>query len=138
MGGQHSAARSPVSTPIKFVFAGAVAAAVNFCARIVLSHFVAYSTAIVLAFLLGLVTAFLLNRQFVFRGATNRLHSQILWFVAINLLALAQTLLISLLLARIVLPELGIAWHREEIGHAFGIAVPIFTSYLGHLRLTFR
>jgi len=58
--------------------------------------------------------------------------------VAVNMLALLQTLLVSLLLARIVLPKLGVSWHSEEIAHAIGIAVPIVTSYIGHQRLTFR
>src|SRR5258706_2489790 len=115
---QPAAIRAPFSMSIKFLFAGAAAALVNFSARIAFSLFVPYTVAIVLAFFLGITTAFVLNRQFVFSGSTNRLHAQILWFLAVNLLALVQTLLISLLLARIVLPNLGVTWHSEEIAHA--------------------
>ena len=136
--GQSTAIRAHVSMSIKFLLAGAAAAVLNFCARIVFSMFVPYTVAIVLAFGLGMAAAFVLNRQFVFSGSTNRLHQQILWFVAVNMLALVQTLLLSLLLARIVLPKLGVTWHSEEIAHAIGIVLPIFTSYIGHQRLTFR
>jgi putative flippase GtrA len=136
--GQSTAIRADMLTPVKFLLASGAAAVLNFCARIAFSVFVPYTVAIVLAFGLGMATAFVLNRQFVFSGSTNRLHQQVLWFVAVNLLALVQTLLVSLLLARIVLPKLGVTWHSEEIAHAFGIAVPIFTSYIGHQRLTFR
>lgn len=136
--GQPTAIRAHLLMPVKFLLAGGAAAVLNFCARIGFSVFVPYTVAIVLAYGLGMAAAFVLNRQFVFSGSTNRLHEQILWFVAVNLLALAQTLLVSLLLARIVLPALGITGHVEEIAHAVGIAVPIFTSYLGHQRLTFR
>jgi putative flippase GtrA len=135
---QNSVPRSPLPTPVKFLFVGAAAAALNFCTRIVLSRFVPYSAAIALAFLTAMAAAFILNRQFVFAGATNRLHRQMLWFLTVNLLALGQTLLVSLLLAQVVLPKLGIASYREEIAHAVGIAIPIFTSYISHKRLTFR
>jgi putative flippase GtrA len=136
--GQSTAIRANMLTPVKFLLASGAAAALNFCARVVFIMFVPYSVAIVLAFGLGMAAAFVLNRQFVFSGSRNRLHQQALWFVAVNMLALAQTLLVSLLLARIVLPKLGMTWHSEEIAHAIGIAVPIFTSYIGHQRLTFR
>ena len=126
------------STPIRFVLASGAAAAVNFATRIVFSVFVPFALAIVLAYLAGMTTAFLLNRRFVFTASTNRLHQQVFWFVMVNLLALAQTLLVSLLLARFGLPALGVTWHAEEIAHAIGIAIPVFTSYISHRRLTFR
>jgi len=125
-------------TPIRFLIAGGMAAVVNFCVRIALSIYLSYPIAIVLAYAIGMATAFVLNRKFVFQAATNRLGNQITWFVVINLLAVVQTLAVSLLLARILLPAFHFTWHIEEIAHAVGIAVPIFTSYLGHKHLTFR
>ncbi len=74
----------------------------------------------------------------VFRGSSNRLHQQIAWFVTVNALALLQTLVVSLLLADILLPWFGVTWHVAEIAHAAGIVVPIFTSYMGHKKWTFR
>lgn len=125
-------------TPIRFVLAGGAAAVVNFFSRVLLSLYMPYAAAIVFAFFLAMATAFLLNRRFVFRAATRALHHQVFWFVAVNLLALLQTLAVSLLLADYVLPQVGVTWHAETIAHAFGIAIPIFTSYFGHKRLTFR
>jgi len=133
-------ARKPAdrSAPVRFVLAGAAAAAVNFGARVLLSLRLPYPAAIVVAYALGMATAFLLNRRFVFRGSTNPLHRQIGRFIAINVLALAQTLGISMLLADWLFPRLGVAWHAPELAHAVGIVVPIFTSYLGHRHWTFR
>ena len=122
---------------LRFLVVGGFAAAVNFGSRIVLSHWLPYVTAIVSAYLLGLVTAFVLNRLFVFTGATNRLHLQMFWFVMVNAVALLQTLLVSLLFKYVVLPWLGIGWHAEEIAHAFGVVTPIFTSYFGHKHFSF-
>jgi putative flippase GtrA len=125
-------------TPVRFLLAGATAALVNFGTRVLFSIQVDYALAVVMAYCCGMATAFLLNRRFVFHGATNRVHQQIAWFVAVNALALLQTLAVSLLLAEVVLPGIGFSWHAREIAHAAGIAVPIFTSYMGHKTWTFR
>lgn len=123
---------------VKFVVAGGVAAIANFCSRLLLSEFIPYVPAIVIAYGIGMLTAFLLNRLFVFRGSANTLQQQATWFIAVNLLAVLQTVLISLLLARIVFPSIGMAFHAETVAHAVGVVVPVFTSYMGHKMLTFR
>jgi putative flippase GtrA len=123
---------------IQFVLVGGFAALVNFLARIVLNMWLPYSAAIVVAYLFGMATAFLLNKMFVFREATNRIHHQIMWFTIINVAAMLQTLCVSLFLNAIALPYLGIRWHTELIAHAVGVATPILTSYVGHKRLSFR
>jgi putative flippase GtrA len=129
---------SRLATLFRFVMASGFAALLNFSTRIVLSEFMLYSGAIVVAFFVGMTTAFLLNRRFVFQTASQQLSWQVGWFVLINLLALVQTLAVSLLLAWQILPMLGVAWHNEEIAHAVGIVVPIITSYFAHKLITFR
>lgn len=121
-----------------FLLAGGVAAAANFGSRILFSLVFSYVPAIVLAYCAGMITAFTLNRRFVFIGADNPLHTQAAWFVAINLLAVLQTLSVSLILARWLFPVTGMTFHPETVAHAFGVAVPVVTSYIGHKALTFR
>lgn len=123
---------------VQFVAVGGFAAVVNFLSRILLNHWMSYATAIVLAYLLGMITAFVLNRLIVFRNATNDLHQQIFWFCMVNLAAVLQTLLVSLLLNDIVFPHMHFEWHTETVAHAIGVAVPIVTSFIGHKRLSFR
>jgi len=123
---------------VHFVAAGGIAALVNFLSRIALSLVMPYPSAIALAYALGMVTAFTLNRRFVFPAGNEHPGKQALWFSAINLIALVQTLAVSLVLARSLLPSLGIEIWREEIAHAIGIVVPMFSSYVGHRRLSFR
>jgi len=132
------AALPAISRPARFVLAGAVAASVNFGSRVLLSLALPFAAAIVCAHALGMATAFVLIRQFVFKEATNRLHEQLAWFIAVNVLAAIQTLIVSLALADFVLPWAGVSWHAHEIAHAAGILAPIFTSYVAHQRLTFR
>lgn len=120
-----------------FLLAGGIAALANFGSRIAFSLVLPYVTAIVLAYLVGMATAFALNRAFVFTEASNPVAQQAWRFALVNLAAVAQTLAISLLLARWLLPALGIVQHAETLAHAVGVVVPVFTSYLGHRHFSF-
>ena len=123
---------------LRFLLVGGFAAGVNIGSRILFSHWLPYPVAICAAFVLALATAFLLNRSFVFAQGADAVHVQAMWFTLVNLAALVQTLAVSLLLARYLLPMAGVVRGAETIAHAVGVAVPIFTSYLGHQRLSFR
>ena len=120
-----------------FLLAGGIAAAVNFLSRILFNQVLGYATSIVLAYLVGMVTAFLLNRHAVFAPSGKSVKVEAFWFSVVNVLAVLQTLVISLLLANWGLPALGIDAFRKEIAHAIGIAVPAVTSYFGHRYWTF-
>lgn len=120
-----------------FLIAGSLAAAVNFGSRILLSQWLHYVPAIVIAYCLGMMTAFALNRIMVFQKTDNALTRQITWFIVVNLGAVVQTIAISLLLARWFLPTLGVDFHNETIAHAVGVAIPVVTSYFGHKYLSF-
>lgn len=121
-----------------FLVAGGIAAVANFLSRIGLGFVLPYAVSIVVAYCIGMLTAFLLNRAFVFKATSRPVYTQASWFVAVNLLALLQTLLISLLLARWLFPAIGMGFHPETVAHAVGVVVPVFTSYLGHKHLSFR
>lgn len=133
-----STQRSSPPRPLAFVAVSAFAALCNFVTRVVLTRIVPYPAAIVGAFFVGLGTAFYLNRRFVFEAEDGSLVRQLVAFVAVNLVGLAQTMIVSLLLVDVVLPSLGIRRFAEEIAHAIGIASPIVTSYFGHAYITFR
>jgi len=49
-----------------------------------------------------------------------------------------QTLIISVVLARWLLPALGVVQRVEAIAHLIGVMVPVVTSYVGHRIATFR
>ena len=119
-----------------FLLVGGFAAFVNFTSRIGFSVFLPYPVAIVAAYVVGMITAYVLNRWIVF-ASTAAVWSEPARFVLVNVLAVLQTFAISLLLNYIVLPWLGVAVYREEIAHACGVCVPVFTSYLGHKYWTF-
>lgn len=121
-----------------FLLTGGIAAAVNFGSRILYNQWMGFSAAIVLAYITGMVTAFVLARLFVFRDSQRALHHSALCFVLVNGVAVLQTWAISLLLADWLLPALGVHQYVHELAHAAGVVVPVFTSYLGHKHLSFK
>ncbi len=123
---------------IAFLVTGGIAAAVNFGSRILLTPWLGFGTSVVVAYLIGMATAFLLARAFVFTESKQSVHQSALWFVAVNALAVAQTWALSMALAYWALPGLGVTRFVEEIAHAVGVVVPVFTSYLGHKHFSFR
>lgn len=122
---------------VLFVLAGGTAALVNFASRIALSQWLDYVPAIAIAYCLGMATAFTLNKLFVFNRAHTHLARQMAWFTVVNVAAVLQTIGISLLFAKVILPAAGVTEHAETIAHAIGVAIPVFSSYLGHKYLSF-
>jgi len=122
---------------VAFLVTGGLAALANFGARIVLNQWMPFSWAVVLAYGVGMVTAFVLARAFVFTDSRQQTHKSVLFFVLVNLVAVAQTWTVSMLLAQWLLPALGVDRFVREIAHGVGVVVPVFTSYLGHKRWSF-
>lgn len=123
---------------LRFLITGGLAAGVNFISRIVYNQWLDFKLSVVLAYLSGMLTAFLLARRLVFGKGSQRLHHSAIYFVLVNLVAIVQTLVISIGLADYGLPALGLKDYVPEIAHAAGIMFPVFTSYLGHKRWSFR
>lgn len=121
-----------------FLLTGGLAAAVNFGSRILYNQWCDFSMAVILAYLTGMITAFVLARMFVFKQSSQSMQRSALYFTLVNLVAVIQTWLISMGLALYLLPMLGITHFSREIAHAIGVAAPVFTSYLGHKRWSFR
>ncbi len=121
-----------------FLLTGGTAAAVNFGSRILYSVWLPFSYAVILAYLTGMVTAFVLAKLFVFKASQQSMQRSAVFFVIVNLVAIAQTWAISMLLLYVVFPAWGFSFYAAESAHAVGVVVPVFTSYLGHKRWSFK
>ena len=121
-----------------FLVAGGIAAAANVGSRILFSRLVGLELAVILAYLVGMTVAFVLMRAAVFPPSAAPIGRQVALFAAVNLAALLQTLVVTLLLARWLLPAAGLRSHVEEIAHIVGVCVPIVTSFFGHKYLSFK
>jgi putative flippase GtrA len=133
------AARWPgLPTFVRFLLAGGSAAAVNVAARLLFSLVLPYAAAIVAAYLAGMAAAYLLNRLLVFGAGDRGLTGEVAAFALVNLAGVAQTLGVSLLLARWLLPWIGVHDQAETLAHIVGVTVPVASSYVGHKYWTFR
>ena len=120
-----------------FLLTGGTAAAVNFGSRIFYNRWMDFSIAIIVAYLTGMITAFILVKLFVFKESRQQIRRSAWIFSMVNLLAVVQTWCISLILVYF-LPLMGITKFVHEISHGIGVIVPVFTSYIGHKRWSFR
>jgi putative flippase GtrA len=121
-----------------FLLSGGIAAALNWGSRFLFSLWMPFEWAVVCAFGVGLASGFILMRTIAFEGRDKPALPQAGRYALVNAAALAQTWLVSVLLARWALPAAGVTTHAEAIGHLVGVLVPVFTSYIAHRKYTFR
>ncbi|WP_431302485.1 GtrA family protein [Sediminicoccus sp. BL-A-41-H5] len=123
---------------LRFVLSGGAAAAANVLARILFSQVMPYSPAIILAYGVGMLTAYLLMRRFVFERSGRGTREEAGRFILVNAVAAAQVWAVSILLARWLLPALGWSWQAETLAHMAGVGSTVLTSYAMHKAFTFR
>ena len=122
---------------LKFLLTSGVAAGVNILSRIVFSFFMSYEIAIVLAYIVGMITAYVLARAFVFDKSGKAVSNEMAGFVFVNMIALLQVWGVSMLLARWAFPAIGFDFYPDLTAHIIGVASPAFTSYFGHKYISF-
>lgn len=122
---------------LRFFCSALAAAAVNFIARFLLDPYLGYNKAIIVSYLIGTVFAFFLYQHEVFGKGARPLWQEVGLFVFVTLAAIAQTLIVSVVLADHVFPAIGWQWYGKEVAHVIGMGVPMFSSFLGHKYLTF-
>jgi putative flippase GtrA len=122
---------------LKFLVTGGIAALVNLASRYGLNQLMPFEAAVVVAYLFGMTTAYLLARRFVFDASGRPVSSEVSRFVLVNIVALGFVWAISVGLARIVFPAIAFTWHADDIAHLIGVLAPAATSYVGHRFYTF-
>jgi putative flippase GtrA len=123
---------------VTFLITGGIAATVNFSSRIFYNQYCSFSASVLFAYLTGMITAYVLAKIFVFKTSTQSIKRSVIIFTLVNVLAAAQTWFISMGLNSYILPILGVQRYAPEIASAIGIIFPVFTSYLGHKRWSFK
>ena len=123
---------------VRFLVAGTFAAAANFGSRFLYSLFWSFEIAVILAFATGLTTGYLLSRFFVFNRGRHSAAKEMLLFFAVNMVALAQTWLVSIYLADYLIDNNIGDEMAYALAHFAGICCPLVTSYLGHKYFTFK
>ena len=133
--------RNPASDKrqfLLFVLSGGVAALVNIVSRLGFSQLLRFELAVLAAYAVGMVTAYVLARRFVFVTSRQSVRRSFAAFALVNLVAVVQTWLVSIGMRHLLLPLIGMAALVELIAHGCGVIVPVFTSFLGHKHISFR
>ena len=120
-----------------FVLTGGAAALVNILSRVGFSRVLRFELAVLAAYGIGMVTAYLLARRFVFQRSRQSMRRSFAAFALVNLAAVLQTWLVSLGLRHVLLPVIGVTALVDLIAHSCGVIVPVFTSFLGHKYISF-
>jgi len=121
-----------------FLITGGLAALINVVSRIGFSTVMRFELAVLLAYGVGMVTAYVLARNFVFLSSRTSIKRSFAGFALVNLFAVLQTWLVSIGMRNWLLPLLGIVVFRDLLAHAIGVAVPVVSSYFGHKYISFR
>ncbi|HIP11610.1 MAG TPA: GtrA family protein [Arcobacter sp.] len=121
-----------------FLFVGGFAALINLGSRLWLNEYMSFGKSVVLAYLLGMVTAFIFSKFFVFERSQRSTIREIFNFTLVNIVAIIQTYIISVGLAEYFFPKIEFTFYSYSIAHATGVVFPVFTSYLGHKYFTFK
>ena len=121
-----------------FVLSGGAAALVNVLSRIGFSLVLRFELAVIAAYAVGMVTAYILVRCYVFTDSGQSVRRSFAAFALVNLVAIFQTWLVSIGLRQLLLPMIGAIALVDLIAHSVGVIVPVFTSYLGHKHVSFR
>ena len=122
---------------ILFVAAGGFAALVNFVSRISFNFLFSFEVSVVLAYLIGMITAYILTKIFVFKAKSVGLVSSSIKFTIVNILAVLQTYFISVYLYYWLNNNINFDYNKE-VAHFVGIAFPVITSYIGHKYYSFK
>lgn len=120
-----------------FLLVGAASTVCNLASRYAFQLLGGYEVALAGANVVGVLSAFALNRWLVFQASDKGLWTELLRFTLVNLVGIAVSWLAAVLLYRWAFPAMGMAWHPDLVAHAIGIAVPVLPNYLAHRHWTF-
>jgi putative flippase GtrA len=123
---------------LKFLGLGAVAAVANYSSRFAFDLVMAFEASVVLAYVVGMIVAFILFRKYVFGDAGDGMLRQVSRFAAVNSVGATIAVAVSSLFARLILPAIGWEAYPFSVAHMLGVMSPTLASYLGHKFFTYK
>ncbi len=114
---------------LKFLLVGTTAAFANWVSRIIFSFWLNFSLAVLAAYLVGMASAFLLNKKFVFPNSSRPIQKQIRDFGLMNLVNLPLVWFSSIKIKEL-LQAAGMILYSEELAHFLALSIPTVISFL--------
>jgi putative flippase GtrA len=122
----------------RFLAVGGVALVCHWLSRFAFNWLVSYGWAIVLAYLLGMMVAFVLNKIYVFPYSERSINFEIFFFFLVNVAAFPLVWAVAYVLGERILPNLIPREPSLAVAHGFAITLPVFVNYALHKLVTFR
>lgn len=122
---------------LAFLVVGTSAAALHWLARLLLSVWLPFSWAVTMAYVVGIVVAFLLNSYYVFPLSNKPRYQQARDFIFINLAFFPVVWLIATQ-TNTWLNAIGFNAYSKELAHAIAISVPTVATFLIYKFFAFR
>ena len=122
---------------LKFTIIGLLAAAINWYSRLAITDIATFEIAILIAYSIGMVVAFLLNRLFVFPKNRSPIKTQVSKFIIINLTFIPIVWLCTIGLNQWFINSYFHA-NSEDLAHAIALALPMLLTFLMYKFLVFR
>lgn len=131
-----AAAKPSLGEFLRFLVLGGVAALTNLVARYFLNFLMPFEAAVILAYMAGMLVAFLLFQKTMFAAGGFKPRS-VPRFIWVNILGAGLAWGVSTVMARQILPAIGWEWRPFEVAHFAGVATPAISSYFLHKYYTF-
>ena len=122
----------------RFLAVGGVALLCHWLSRFAFNWFVSYGFAIVLAYLVGILVAFVLNKIYVFPFSTRPLNFEVFFFFLVNIAAFPFVWIVAYALGEWVLADRMPREVALALSHGFAITLPVFVNFALHKFVTFR
>jgi putative flippase GtrA len=122
----------------RFLLVGGMALVCHWLSRFAFNLFVGYGWAIVLAYGVGIIVAFVLNKIYVFPYSGRALHFEISMFFAVNIAAFPLVWVVAYVIGEWVLVNYLARELALALAHGFAITLPVFLNYALHKLVTFR
>jgi putative flippase GtrA len=120
-----------------FVIVGASAAFLHWISRLVLSYWFDFSLAVGLAYFVGMLIAFVLNRLYVFPKSIKPLSKQIFVFTITNLAFFPLVWFSSIEIHKVLVIN-KFTLYSEGIAHAIAISLPMLITFLIYKMVAFK
>ena len=123
---------------ILFLLTGGFSAIINLTSRIIISNFLRFEVSVLIAYFIGMLTAFFLAKKYVFLNIKKSDKKSFPIFALVNFVAILQTFLISKYIRIWLINISDNLIIIDFISHLCGVIFPIFTSFYGHKYITFN
>ena len=122
---------------ILFLITGGFSAIINLSSRIIISNFLRFEISVLIAYLIGMITAYYLAKKYVFLNIKKSYKKSFPVFALVNFVAVLQTFFISKYIRILLIDIFNNFIIIDFISHLCGVIFPIFTSFFGHKYITF-